>query len=54
MTRLTDAQLDGHACVVCGRFDGPMVPVADGPRGQLFACVEHAERARALLAEEPS
>jgi hypothetical protein len=45
MSDLTDAQLDGLACVVCGSFDRPMVPVGNGPRGQLFACVEHEREA---------
>lgn len=41
MTGLTDAQLDGIACVVCNDEHAPMVPVSIGPRGQLFACVTH-------------
>lgn len=45
MSDLTDAQLDGLACVVCGSFDRPMVPVGVGPRGQLFACVEDEREA---------
>jgi hypothetical protein len=37
---LGDDELDGLACVDCGRRGDPMVPVAQGPRGRLFAC-EH-------------
>ena len=37
---LSDDELNGLACVGCGRRGDPMVPVAQGPRGQLFAC-EH-------------
>ncbi|MEV4180151.1 hypothetical protein AB0J28_01730, partial [Streptosporangium canum] len=35
---LTDAQLDGIACVRCGATNPPMVPTGHGPRGQMFAC----------------
>jgi hypothetical protein len=31
-----DAELDGLACVRCGRVGGPMDPIADGPRGPLY------------------
>lgn len=36
----TDAQLDGTACIKCGRDlqTTGAVPVSHGPRGQLFAC----------------
>jgi hypothetical protein len=36
---LNDEQLDGIACVLCGRTDGAMTPTGTGPRGQLFAHV---------------
>lgn len=35
---LGDDELDGLACVECGRRGDPMVPIAQGPRGQVFAC----------------
>ncbi len=44
--RDADRRLDGLACAICGLETGPMVPVGDGPRGQLFAhpeCAENAE-----------
>ncbi len=28
---LTPEQQDGFACVFCGGFDGPMVPITNGP-----------------------
>ncbi|MFD8558219.1 hypothetical protein ACFV1N_13140 [Streptosporangium canum] len=34
----TRDQLDGVACIRCGRTDTPMVPAGSGPRGQLFTC----------------
>ncbi len=36
----TEAQLDGTACIVCGRdFVGPSVPVGHSSTGsQVFAC----------------
>ena len=38
---LSDMQLDGHVCVVCGRADDrPLVSAGFGPRGQVF---RHAE-----------
>jgi len=37
---LTEAQLDGHACIGCGGFDGPMIPAGTTQGTQLFA---HAE-----------
>jgi hypothetical protein len=35
---LTDAQVDGHACVLCGATPDAMVPAGWGPAGQMFAC----------------
>lgn len=43
---VTDAQLDGWACIKCGidlRTVPESVPAGFGPRGQLFVCPEHAE-----------
>ncbi|MDR5728413.1 MAG: hypothetical protein RB191_13380 [Terriglobia bacterium] len=34
---LSAGQLDGASCIWCDRSDGPMMPVRNGPRGQLFA-----------------
>lgn len=43
LEHLTDAQLDGRACVVCGAEYTEAVPVAGGPvGGQLFACAAPA------------
>lgn len=39
---MTAAQLDGVACVVCGREDAPQVPAGQGPRGQVFQCAAHS------------
>lgn len=38
---LSPAQIDGAACVRCGRSDGPMRPVGMLDGGQLFACTSH-------------
>lgn len=38
--RMTDRQLDGYACVVCGAEPSRMVPVGFGTRGQLFECAD--------------
>ena len=47
---LTDRQLDGFACIGCGREDGAMKAYGIGPRGLLFAhepCIERlTEEAR--------
>ena len=44
---LTDAQLDGLACAVCGAdLTAPgtkSAPAGHGPRGQLFTCTGHGE-----------
>lgn len=40
--RLTKAQREGLACVVCARADGHMIPLRQGPSGQLFAHLECA------------
>lgn len=40
---MTDRQLDGFACVVCGDESAPQVPVRFGPRGQLFKCSLHSD-----------
>ena len=41
---LSDAQLDGHACIRCGRLLPPTAaPIAFGPRGQLFACAPRCD-----------
>lgn len=37
---LTDAQLDGQACVWCGSETAPMEPVTF-TNTQLFACIHH-------------
>lgn len=39
--RLSERQLDGFACIVCGSEVEPQRPVGHGPRGQLFECVSH-------------
>jgi hypothetical protein len=33
---LSAEQLDGTACIWCGRRGGHMMPVGHGPRGQVF------------------
>ncbi len=58
MSTFTDAQLDGWACVKCGT-DLRTIPksyfIGYGPRGQLFACPDHASPAdRALMRGEDS
>ncbi len=50
---LSDRQLDGRACIGCGREDGEMEVFGLGPRGQLFAhgpCIDRVvEEARGAL-----
>ncbi|EID80789.1 MULTISPECIES: hypothetical protein [Rhodococcus] len=52
MSTFTDAQLDGWACVKCGT-DLRTIPksyfIGYGPRGQLFACPDHASPADRAL-----
>ena len=44
---LNDMQLDGLACIVCGRADArPLQPAGFGPRGQVF---RHDDCARGEL-----
>ncbi|MDV7089474.1 hypothetical protein [Rhodococcus opacus] len=47
MSAHTDAQLDGWACIKCGA-DLHTMPksyfIGYGPRGQLFACPDHASQ----------
>ncbi|MEU3168940.1 hypothetical protein [Streptosporangium sp. NPDC006930] len=38
---LTEAQLDGVACIRCASTTTPMVPAGIGERGQLFNCTNH-------------
>lgn len=38
---LTPAQLDGLACITCGRDDQPMKPVEVRNGVQVFECVDH-------------
>ena len=42
LTKLSDEQHDGLACVVCGRSDRAMVPIPIMSKydSQLFRCVE--------------
>lgn len=40
--RLTDAHLDGQACLWCGNDTEPMAPIYTSS-SQLFACVRHGE-----------
>jgi hypothetical protein len=35
---LSEAQMDGRACVFCGREDTPMRPVFEIDGTQVFAC----------------
>ncbi|RYF51091.1 MAG: hypothetical protein EOO27_30570 [Comamonadaceae bacterium] len=45
MSTFTDAQLDGWACIKCGldlRTVARSYFIGYGPRGQLFACPDHA------------
>jgi len=35
---LIPEQIDGHACLICGRLDPPMVPVGYLTGGQVFVC----------------
>jgi hypothetical protein len=52
MSTFTDAQLDGRACIKCGT-DLRTIPksyfIGYGPRGQLFACPDHASPADRAL-----
>lgn len=41
LSALSDDQLDGVACIVCGNDSAPQIPVGIGPRGQIFACELH-------------
>jgi hypothetical protein len=38
LSKLTDAQLDGRACIKCGATSGPMIPVMEFESIQLFRC----------------
>ncbi|PBC54892.1 hypothetical protein [Rhodococcus sp. ACPA1] len=52
MSGHTDAQLDGWACIKCGtdlRTVAKSYAIGHGPRGQLFACPEHASPADRAL-----
>ncbi|MEV7007556.1 hypothetical protein [Streptosporangium sp. NPDC051022] len=50
---LSDAQLDGIACVRCGDTGAPMVPAGHAERGQLFECTRHREPAAPVEAPSP-
>ena len=52
MSTFTDAQLDGWACIKCGIDLHTMAKsysIGYGPRGQLFACRDHASPADRAL-----
>lgn len=58
MNSLTEAQLDGRACLICGRTERPMVPIyVETPTStMLFRCEScecSDERAREIVNVEP-